>query len=115
MQNAAQREDVVEDDAVGDQVVILDDLALLIAVMGRDRAITAERDPLREPVEGLALVSCRLDQCAQLRAAQVLQQEFGAAPRGFPTSQLSKCLVEPILFVGAQLAQQRRGSHATPP
>jgi hypothetical protein len=47
MQNAAQREDIVEDDAVGDQVVVLDDLPLLIAVIGRDRSITSERYPLR--------------------------------------------------------------------
>lgn len=91
-------------------MVVLDDLALLIAVIGRDRAISAERNPLRESVECLALVGCRLDQGAQLRAAQVLQQELGADG----TSQLSKCLVEPVLFtVSAQLAQQRRGSHAS--
>lgn len=61
MQNAAQREDIVENNAVGDQVVVLDDLALLITMIGCDSAITAERDPLCESVESLALVRCRLD------------------------------------------------------
>ena len=47
---------VMEYQAVRDQVVVLDQLALLVAVVLGDQALAAEEEPLGEPVERLALV-----------------------------------------------------------
>jgi transposase len=55
-QDAGLGLDVVEDQAVRDQVVVLDQLALLVAVVLGDQALAAEEEPLDEPVERLALV-----------------------------------------------------------
>jgi hypothetical protein len=50
----------VEDDQVGYQVVVLDRLALLVALGRRGEAAAAERDPLGVAVEMLALVRRRV-------------------------------------------------------
>jgi hypothetical protein len=51
MQNLAQREDIVEDDTVGHQVVVLYDLPLFVAVISQDHSVATEWCPLRKPVE----------------------------------------------------------------
>ena len=61
MQCPAEREDIVKDDTVGDEVVVLDDLALLIPVIGGNGSIPTKGQPLQEPIEGLALVGVGLD------------------------------------------------------
>jgi hypothetical protein len=66
----------VEDDTVGDQMVVLEDLALLLPVVGSNRSIAAERHPLGKTIVRLTLVSRCLNQGAQLRAVEVLKQEF---------------------------------------
>lgn len=43
--------DVVQDDHVGDQVVVLDDLALLVPHVFRDFSVVAKERPLCEAVE----------------------------------------------------------------
>jgi hypothetical protein len=53
----------VKDEAVGEQVVVFDDLALVGPIVLGDDA-TAECEPLNKVVEGLALVRRRLDRGA---------------------------------------------------
>jgi hypothetical protein len=48
LHEAGQRTNVVEDQAVGDQVMVLDDLALLIPAVLGDDAFAAEERPFRE-------------------------------------------------------------------
>ena len=64
---------IVEDEAVGNQVIVLDELALLVAVILRDRGIPREGHPLDEVVECLALVGRHLDGPSQLRIGEVAQ------------------------------------------
>jgi hypothetical protein len=56
-----ERTEVMEDQAVGDQVVVLDGFALLVPAVLRDDAFAAEEGPLEEAVKGLALVGGALD------------------------------------------------------
>jgi len=64
VQDAGHHAHVVKDQAVGEQVVVLDDLAQFAAViLGNDAAAT-EGKPLDEAVEGLALVGRGLDRGA---------------------------------------------------
>ena len=60
MQDARLGLHVVEDQAVRDQMVELDQLALPVAVVLGDQALAAEEEPLDEPVERLALVGSRV-------------------------------------------------------
>jgi hypothetical protein len=60
----------VKDQAVGQRVVVLDDLALLGAIVLSDDAATTESQPLDEVIERLALVGRRQDRgCAEVYAA----------------------------------------------
>src|SRR3954470_2099266 len=56
----------VEDEQVGDQVVVLDHLALLVALGRGGQPAAAERDPLGVAVEQLALVGRGLDHAPEL-------------------------------------------------
>jgi hypothetical protein len=68
----------VEDQAVGEQLVVRADLALLSAVVLGDEAAATEGEPLHEVVERLALVGRGLDRGAQVGIPEVLQQEARA-------------------------------------
>ncbi len=68
--------DVVQNDHVGDQLVVLDDLALLVADIFGNNALPAEEQPLREIVEFLALVGCRVNGAPELDVVDVLQKEL---------------------------------------
>ena len=46
MQGSAEGEDVVKDDAVGDEVIVLDDLALFVTIIGRNGPIATKGQPL---------------------------------------------------------------------
>ena len=106
VQPAGHHARVVEDQAVGEQMVVFDDLALLAAVVFGDDPTTAERQPLDEVIEGLTLVGRRLDRRAQLRVPQVLKQE--ACPDRH--AQLTKRQVQAILTaVGSQTPQDGVG------
>lgn len=61
MQDPGEGEYVVEDDAVGDKVVVLDNFALFVTVIRRNRAVATKGYPLREPVECLALIGRCMD------------------------------------------------------
>jgi hypothetical protein len=73
MQNPRLCVHVVKDHAVRDQVVVLDPLPLLRAIIRRDDAISAEEQPLDKAIEGLAFVGRRLNGLAQLGIAQILE------------------------------------------
>jgi hypothetical protein len=73
MQNPRLGVHVVEDHAVRDQMVVLDPLPLLGAIIRRDDALTAKEQPLDKAIEGLTLVGRRLNGLAQLGIAQILE------------------------------------------
>jgi len=52
-------------------MVVFDDFALLVTVVGRDSAVATEGNPLRESVERFAFVGCCLDENSQLGVANV--------------------------------------------
>jgi hypothetical protein len=56
MQNPRLGMHVVEDHAVRDQVVVLDPLPLLRAIIRRDDALSAKEQPLDKAIEGLTFV-----------------------------------------------------------
>jgi len=92
----------VEDHAVGDQGIELDDLLLLGGVVALDD-VAAEAKPLREPVEGLGLVLCRGDLLAQVCLGDVAQEGDGADD----PAHLTEGLVDVVLAgLVAQAAQQ---------
>jgi hypothetical protein len=57
----------VEDQTIGNEVVVFDGLPLLVAAVLGDDALAAEEGPLEEAIEGLALVGGSLDGRPQLR------------------------------------------------
>jgi hypothetical protein len=65
MQGTRHHAGVVKDQAIGQQVVVLDDLALLATVVFRNDSAVA----------GLALVRLRLNRGAQLGVSDVLEDE----------------------------------------
>ena len=97
---------VVEDQAVRDQMVVLDQLALPVAVVLGDQTLAAEEQPLDEAVERLALVGRGLDDATKLGVVEIPQEEGGPDD----TAQLLEGLIEAVLpAVGPELAQQGRG------
>lgn len=82
----------MEDQAVGDQMIVLDDLALLITAVLGDDAFAAEESPFEKAVELLAFVS-GLDRGPQLLIGQVAQQK--ARPDRPP--QFAEGQIEPVL------------------
>jgi hypothetical protein len=74
-------------------VVILDHLALLVALGGGRQAAAAEGDPLSVSVEQLALVGGGADGAAQVGRSKVTKQEIRAdRPAKLPEGE-----VEPVL------------------
>ncbi len=61
LQDTGERIDIVQNQAVGDEVVILDDFALFVAVVFGNQAVAAESRPLDELIEGFAFVGGRLN------------------------------------------------------
>lgn len=61
LDQSGQRAQVMEDQAVGYQMVVLDGLALLVAAVLRDNALAAEESPLEEPIQRLAFIGGPLD------------------------------------------------------
>jgi dTDP-glucose pyrophosphorylase len=66
---------VVQDHHIGDEVIVLDDLALFMPDVFGDCAVTAEHQPLREVIELLTLVGRRVNGPAQFGIVQIFQQE----------------------------------------
>jgi len=66
VERAGHTNDGVEDEQVGDEVVVLDHLALLVALGGGRQAAAAEGDPLGVSVEQLALVGGSTDGAPQV-------------------------------------------------
>ena len=71
------RNHVVESQQVGNQVVVLNEFALLISHIFGDHVVAAKRDPLYELVKPLALVRGRLNRLPQFGFGDVAQQEHG--------------------------------------
>jgi hypothetical protein len=93
MQDLGHVHDVMKDDQVADEMIVLDDLALLIAsILGNDPLPTKEQ-PLEKAVQCFALVHRAQDRAAQVRIGQVLQQEPGA----HDTAQLPHGEIQAIL------------------
>ena len=83
-------------------MVVLDALALLIATVGGQCAITAKGQPLHERIERLTLVGGSLDGGPEVGIIDVLQQE----PCTHSTAQFVKRLIELVFAaIGPQLAQ----------
>ncbi len=100
----------MEDQTVGDQMVVFDGLPLLIPAVLRDDAFAAEESPLEEAVEGFALVCGTLDGRPQMRVRDIAKQEAGADD----SSKFAKGLIEAVLAAaGSQPAKDRRGADAT--
>ncbi len=78
-------------------MVVLDHLALLIAVVLGNHPTTAECDPLSKSIERLALVGRRLDRSAQFDVAQVREQKL----RSDHAAELSEGEIEFVLAAGA--------------
>jgi len=70
--------DVHEDQNIGYQMAIFDDLALLVARVGGNGALIAEGDELNEIVEPFAHGSCVVHGPSEFRLSQVFEQ-IGAA------------------------------------
>ena len=75
LQCVAHGHDVVKNQEIGHKVVVLDELALLVADAFGGQRTTAEGDPLEELIEPFALVSRCLDQAAQLDVGEVVEQK----------------------------------------
>ena len=62
----------MKDQTVGNQMVVLDEFALLLPiVLGEQCAVTTKRQPFCELIEGLAFGRRRVNGATQLRIAQV--------------------------------------------
>jgi hypothetical protein len=65
--------DVVKDQQVSYEMVVLDELALLIAYAFGGQRAASEGDPLNELVEAFALFVCGLDQPPQLHIREIFE------------------------------------------
>src|SRR5665213_93367 len=74
-QCVADGHNVVEDQEIGDEVVVFDELALLVANPFGGQRATAEGDPLEKLIETFALVGRGLDQPPQLNIGKVVEQK----------------------------------------
>lgn len=66
---------IVEDEEIGDKMVIVDHLALFVPRILGQQTSTAEGDPLEKQVEGLAFIGRGLNGPAQLNAGNIFEQE----------------------------------------
>lgn len=95
---------VVEDDHVGHQLAVLDDLALLVLDVLSNDPLAAKEDPFHEAVILLALVGRGMNRFANLVVINVAQQEQCSNS----LAQLPKSKVQLVLpAVGAKPAQDR--------
>jgi hypothetical protein len=113
-QQAAHRpreiDEVLDGNSVGQQVVVLQPLLLLVRMNFQQQAFATKEEPLGKAVVRLDLVRASRNLLAQLRAAQVLQQERGPND----AAEFSEGLIEVIASaVGAQLPQEQRRRHDT--
>jgi hypothetical protein len=96
------------DDAVGQQLVKLDDLLVVVGIVMADQ-LAAEHQPVGEVVEGLVAVGDLGDLLAQIRVGQVAQECDGAhGPAEFTES-----AVEPVL-AGAVPESPQEGDRGDP-
>lgn len=72
MQPLGHPEDIIEDEAVGHDVIIFDDLALPSPIIGGNHFFPAEEQPLGNPVKCFALIGRRLNGCAEIGFVEVL-------------------------------------------
>ena len=101
VERVGHADDGVEDEQVGDEVVVLDHLALHVARGGGRQAAAAEGDPLGVSVEQLAFVG-DTDGAAQVSRSEVAKQEV----RADCAAQLPEGEVDPVLAtVGSKPAQ----------
>ncbi len=75
VQGARHSHDIVEDEEVGDKVLVFDHLALFIPRIFRQEPSTAESNPLHEQIKRLAFIRCSLDCAAKLNIGNVLEEE----------------------------------------
>ncbi len=78
LQNPAHPNHVVQDDQIGYEMVVLDDLALFMAQVFGNHPFSAEKQFFLETVELLRLVGFRMDESAKFDVANVFQQEHGS-------------------------------------
>jgi hypothetical protein len=69
----------VEDEQIGDEVVVFDHLALLVTGRRSHEPATPEPRPLRIAVEVLALIGGGADRAPEIDRSDVAKQEGGAA------------------------------------
>ena len=67
MKNAVHLKDVVKNETTGNQVVVLDELALLITVVTGNHSFAAKSKPLGKAVKRLTFVGCASDMCGKIR------------------------------------------------
>jgi len=65
----------VVNQAVRDEMVVLDYLSLFVARVFGDHALPTEESPLEKTIELLALVRGRMDDCSQILVGEVAEQE----------------------------------------
>jgi len=94
----------VEDQQVGDQVIVLDDFQLLIPYVFLN-TVSGEVDPLGELVKAFAPIRRAVDYAPQFFAIYVFQKEAGTDdPAKFP-----KCVIQFVFSAGGtELTQDRR-------
>jgi len=69
----AHGHDVVKDQQVSYEMVVLDELALLVAYAFGGQCAASEGDPLNELIEAFALICCGLDQSPQLNIREIFE------------------------------------------
>ena len=112
VQRLCHRMRVMKDQAVGDQMVILDALLLFDPIVLGTTPPLPECHPLRELIEALALVHRPLDDTAQFEVVDVVEQEI----RADDSPEFAKRLVQPVVpAVGAEPAQDGRGQQLPSP
>ncbi len=76
MQPLGHPEDIKKDDAVGHEVIIFDDLALLSPVIGGNHPFPAEEQPLGKPVKCFALIRRRLNGRTEVGLVEVRKRQI---------------------------------------
>jgi hypothetical protein len=78
---------VVEDQTIGYQMIVFDQLSLIVSIVLSQNSMPAEGNPLCELIEAFALVDRALNDVPQFQVADVVEQEFCA---NHPT-ELAEC------------------------
>lgn len=92
-QDLADRVDIVENQAVGDQMIEFNALSLLSSSIVGNDAFSPKERPFRKAIKRLTFVRRRLNRRAQVRIAQIVHQEV----RSDHPAQLLKRLIELVL------------------